>query len=470
MRLGVWQFLPLGPTGYGDSPYQLLSSFAGNEMLIDLDDLVADGLLRRGELSPLPDLPATWVDYGRLIPVKTRLLARAASRFEARASAELKSEFDAFRERHHANWLRDYALFRLLKTAHDQRPWPEWATQYARRDASALRSIETARTQDIHAIEVLQFLFYAQWRRLREYAKENGVRLFGDLPIYVALDSADAWTGSALLRMDAAGRPEAVAGVPPDYFSDQGQLWGNPLYDWPRHEATGYAWWIARLRAAAECADIVRIDHFRGFESYWAVAADSETARDGQWEPGPGDKFFDAVRRALGSLPIVAENLGVITPEVESLRSRHHLPGMVVLQFAVCEPEFALSQVPVDCVCYTGTHDNDTTVGWFNGGDGDTRSADEIRRAQSAVLTLTRGTPATVAMDLVKAAFSTDARLAVAPLQDYLGLGTEARLNTPGTLHGNWRWRVTAPQLTDEVCDNVANAVTASGREPPHGK
>jgi len=285
------------------------------------------------------------------------------------------------------------------------------------------------------------------------------------MPIYIALDSADAWAHPEILMIDEDGNPASVAGVPPDYFSKDGQLWGNPLYDWDMHEQSGYRWWIERLRASAELVDIVRIDHFRGFEAYWAVPADAPTARTGQWVPGPGGKIFDAMRESLGQLPIVAEDLGVITPEVEDLRDHHHIPGMVVLQFDVADQGFALGSVRDNCVCYTGTHDNDTTMGWFRGSPDDIRSREEIESTQRTVLELTGGSPDTVAMDLVRSAFSTDARLAIAPMQDYLQLGSEARINTPGTSANNWRWRLSVTQLSDELCDNVAKAVKESGRE-----
>ncbi len=465
MQLGVWQFLPLGPTAYGDSPYQPLSSFAGNEMLIDTADLIRKGLISHDEAWPLTGLPADYVNFGELIPRKHALLRRAAGRFAAKADSALKAGFDRFVDRHDAAWLHDYALFRILKSEHGERPWTEWQADYAHYDRAALKRTADRFGHRIEDIKILQFLFHEQWRRLRDYANAAGVRLFGDMPICIAFDSADAWANRDILRLDEDGRPDAVAGVPPDYFSADGQLWGNPLYDWDMHAKTGYRWWVQRMRASAELADIVRIDHFRGFEAYWAVPADSDTARNGAWEPGPGDAIFDAMRAEFGSLPIVAEDLGVITPEVEALRDRHGIPGMVVLQFDVCDPDFSLDGVRDNCVCYTGTHDNDTTLGWFHGSPGDIRTADDIRAAQKAALEITAGTPATISMDLVRAAFSTRARLAIAPMQDYLGLGSEARFNTPGTSKDNWRWRVIAPQLSDDLCDNIAEAVFAAGRE-----
>ena len=408
------------------------------------------------------------MDYGALIPVKNRLLDIAAQRFPYKASDEIKARCAAFITENNAAWLHDYALFRILKARHGERPWPEWAPEYVRRDQKALHQLEIDEAPQIEAIKVIQFFFHDQWQRFRDYANAGGITLFGDMPIYIALDSSDAWTSRDILRLDNDGRPDNVAGVPPDYFSEDGQLWGNPLYDWSKHAANGYRWWVDRLRASAKLADIVRIDHFRGFEAYWSVPADSATARVGAWEPGPGDAIFDAMQAALGALPIVAEDLGVITPEVEVLRDRHHIPGMRVLQFDVCDEDFELSDVGQNSVCYTGTHDNDTTMGWFKGSPNDIRGAGEIELTQKAVLEITGGTAETIHNDLIRAAFSTDAQLAIAPMQDYLGLGSEARLNTPGTSGGNWRWRVLVTQLTPEVCDNVANMVRASGRELTH--
>ena len=468
MQLGVWQFLPTGPTAYGDSPYQPLSTFAGNELLIDIDSLIGLGLLDQDEVRELTELPLDYVDYGELIPIKARLLRLAASRFEDHADTALRMACDAFVANNDQAWLHDYALFRILKTRHGERPWPDWETSYVHREPEALRELEHEAETEIADIKVIQFLFHYQWQQLREYANSHGVRLFGDMPIYIALDSSDAWAHPEILRVDEDGQPDHVAGVPPDYFSKDGQLWGNPLYDWENHAENGYRWWIARLRASAELNDMVRIDHFRGFEAYWSVPADSETARRGTWEPGPGDAIFDAMRDALGSLPIVAENLGVITPEVEELRERHRMPGMVVLQFDVVDEDFDIDEVAEDNVCYTGTHDNDTTLGWFRGSPDDIRSNKEIKETQEAVLELTGGSAETINEDLIRTAFSTAARLAIAPLQDYLGLGSEARFNTPGTLGDNWRWRVLPEQLGDAFCQRVADMVRASGRAAHH--
>ena len=464
MELSVWQFLPVGPTAYGDSPYQPLSTFAGNEMLVDIGDLIDLGLLSEEEVSGLTNLPHSHVDYGALIPIKNRLLRIAAARFEERADAPLKEACDQFVAKYDAAWLHDYALYRILKTQHNEQPWPEWEPRYARRNAEAMAEIESSADAQIADIKVIQFFFFEQWRRLHDYARARGIRLFGDMPIYIALDSADAWAHPEILRIDRDGHPEAVAGVPPDYFSADGQLWGNPLYDWDKHAADGYAWWVDRLRATAELTDLVRIDHFRGFEAYWSVPAEARTARSGSWEPGPGDAIFDAMQDELGALPIVAEDLGVITPEVEALRDRHKIPGMVVLQFDIADPDFQFENIVENSVCYTGTHDNDTTLGWFRGSPDDIRSREEIAATQEMALHRTHGTPETIHLDMIRTAFACNARLAIAPLQDFLGLGSEARINVPGTSGGNWRWRVRDTQLSGEVCDNIASMVTASDR------
>ncbi|MEO1201646.1 MAG: 4-alpha-glucanotransferase [Pseudomonadota bacterium] len=464
LSLSVWQFLPTGPTAYGDSPYQPLSTFAGNELLIDIGDLVALGMLDEREVVRLAELPSSYVDYGRLIPIKTELLTLAASRFRRRADASLKTDYEGFVDRHDSAWLHNYALFRILKSQHGQQAWPTWEPKFVHRDPRALERLEKDAAELVESIKITQFLFHHQWQKLRAYANERGIMLFGDMPICIALDSADAWANRRLLNIDRDGHPSAVAGVPPDYFSDEGQLWGNPLYDWDTHAATGYQWWIDRLAASAELADIVRIDHFRGFEAYWAVPPDSATAKDGEWRTGPGDAIFDAMQAALGSLPIVAENLGVITPEVEALRYRHSIPGMQVLQFDVTDPDIDISAFEENSVCYTGTHDNDTTLGWFHGSPADRRSEQEIRDHQRMALEVTGGTPETIHLDMIATAYASRSRLAIAPMQDFLGLGSEARFNRPGSSADNWRWRLEWSQLTPEIRDCTAQMIVDHGR------
>jgi 4-alpha-glucanotransferase len=464
MNLKVWQYLPIGPTAYADSPYQPLSTFAGNELLIDTALLIRSGLLTSNEADSLLPLSKSNVDFGMLIPKKSALLTRAAGRFNAHASSGIKAEFEQFLHEYDTRWLHDYAMFRVLKAMHNEQPWPSWKSGFVHRDTAAMRNLVAMASPQIENIKILQFLFQRQWQQLRNYAVERGVLLFGDMPIYIALDSSDAWANRELLDVDSGGKPNFVAGVPPDYFSADGQLWGNPLYLWEKHASSDFRWWIDRAQSATQQADIVRIDHFRGFESYWSVPFGSETARIGEWVPGPGAALFDALRRNMGRLPFVAENLGVITPEVEALRTRYGLPGMRVLQFEVANDVFDVSTIDAACVCYTGTHDNDTTAGWFHGGPGDTRSAEQVTRDQATVLRNTGANPATIAKDMIRFAFSTNASLAIVPLQDILGLGSGARLNVPGTSSGNWRWRMQGEQLTPAVMDSIASSVQDSGR------
>jgi 4-alpha-glucanotransferase len=464
MELGVWQFLPTGPTAFGDSPYQPLSTFAGNELLIDTATLVRAGLLTSNEADSLLTLPLEFVDYGKLIPKKMALLDRAAGRFNSHASAEIKMDFDRFLERFDRLWLHEYALYRVLKTQHHEQAWPQWQAEFVHRENQAIRKLQSVSARQIERIKVAQFIFYRQWQRLKSYAAERKIRLFGDMPIYIALDSSDTWANRELLQLDQHGNPDRVAGVPPDYFSADGQLWGNPLYDWQQHAANGYAWWAERMRQAVDLADIVRIDHFRGFESYWSVPFGAENARDGEWRPGPGTAIFDAMRDACGMLPIVAEDLGMITPEVQSLRDTLGLPGMRVLQFEVGNADFDPASIHANCVCYTGTHDNDTTVGWFYGAASDKRTPDEIAHHQIRVLRNSDGEAESIHKDMIRLAFSTSAQLAIAPMQDFLGLGSTARLNTPGTSANNWRWRLEARQVGPMLIDSVASMVTNASR------
>jgi len=459
MGIGVWQFLPTGPTAFGNSPYQPLSAFAGNELLIGMEPLVRLGLLSATEADTLNNLSADYVDYKALGPQKIALLTQAAERFAGRAGGELKSGYEEFLHLHEKNWLNDYALFRVLKSRHGERAWPEWSEAFMHREQVALQRVTDQARDAIERIKIIQFLYLRQWQKLRRYAAENAVCLFADMPIYIALDSADAWAEPEMLSIDRDGQPTHVAGVPPDYFSKDGQLWGNPLYDWGYHAADGYKWWTKRMQHASDMADLVRIDHFRGFESYWAVPCGSETAKTGEWAPGPGNALFDAVSESLGRLPIVAENLGVITDEVETLRKHYQIPGMKVLQLELGNSDFVLEDIEENCVCYTGTHDNDTTLGWFNGSGNDTRTEKEFIATQKNALRLTGGKAKTIHRDMIRSAFASKARLAVAPMQDFLGLGSEARLNTPGKTRNNWRWRLAPGQAGPSVCESARELV-----------
>ncbi len=447
-RQSWWQVLPLGPTGYGDSPYQCFSAFAGNPNLISPDLLVRDGLLDPADLVNL-DFPEDWVDYERVIAFKERISRLAWQRFEAGTAPQLRTAFEQFRVRKEG-WLDDFALFMALKDAHDGVSWQKWPDDLRQRRPAALERARRELAERIGLHRFQQFLFFRQWLALKEYAHRQGVRLIGDMPIFVAGDSAEVWAHPELFQLDEQRRATAVAGVPPDYFSATGQLWGNPLYNWEAHKQTGYAEWNARLRSVLELVDLIRLDHFRGFEAYWSVPADSPTAQTGQWVKGPGEDFFATLLKALGRLPLIAEDLGVITPEVEALRTRFGLPGMRILQFAfggAQEDRFLPHNYDRNTVVYTGTHDNNTTLGWFQA------------LTEKEMEFFRRYAPATdpdAAWTLIRLAWASIANLAVAPLQDVLSLGHEARMNLPGTTGGNWRWRVTAEQMEQAPLDRLA--------------
>ncbi len=437
-----WQLCPLGPTGYGDSPYQCFSAFAGNPYLIDLEALVKAGLLRDADVAPLRALPADRVDFGWLYQTKWPALFQAHARFVAEGRRQAPyGAFEAFRNAQ-KSWLPDYALFSALKGHFGGQPWWQWPAT-ARTPAAARKSALPKQLADrIEAYEFIQYLFFGQWGLLRAAARKLGISIIGDTPIFAALDSADVWANPQLFQLDPkTSRPTAVAGCPPDYFSADGQLWGNPLYDWPVHAQTGYAWWLDRLRANFSLCDIVRIDHFRGFESYWSIPAGSSTARPGKWVPGPGLDFFRAVRASLPDVKLIAEDLGTLTPEVLALRDATGLPGMAVLQFAFGgdNDNFYLPHNHrANCVIYPGTHDNDTTRGWYAAADEKTR--DHVRR-------YFRVSGQDVNWDLLRAAYASVGALAVIPLPDLLGLGSEARFNSPGKPEGNWSWRYRAGDL-----------------------
>ena len=466
MKFACWQFLPLGPTGYGNSPYQALSSFAGNEMLIGLEPLQREGLLEPGALREIADAGAP-LDSAQLFPQKSRLLDIAAERFLSDMDAADETEFEAFCARHEETWLDEYALYRVLRAQQGNQPWQRWDHAAAQRDGRYLSSVRKQHGQQLIRVRVHQYWFERQWQAVRHAARVRGIRLFGDLPIYVSADSADAWARRDLMQVGAGGQATRVSGVPPDYFNELGQRWGNPLYDWPRHEREGFDWWIRRVRRAMGQCDLLRLDHFRGFESYWSIPADSPDARHGQWEPGPGDALFEALREALGSLPLVAENLGDISDEVESLRERHGLPGMRVLQFELENEDFDPAQVEPGCVLYTGTHDNDTLKGWLDGRGKDTCTAQERRSARRRARRLTGGRAEELQRDLLRLAFSSPARLAIAPIQDLMGLGSEARMNTPGEPCEQWRWRLPDGQPDHATIDFCARTVTEASRRPP---
>lgn len=445
----VWQVLPLGPTSYGNSPYQSLSAFALNPLLVSPERLLDDGLVEPADLDTARRPAASRVDFAGVLAARERLLHRAHERFRegrARDAAEFAAAFDSFR-RGAASWLPDFALFRAIKDAEQGRAWVEWPRELRLREPAALERASREHAEAIERIELAQHLAFSHWRALREHARELGVSFLGDVPIFVAADSADVWARRELFDLDEDGGPRAVAGVPPDYFSESGQLWGNPLYRWDVLAERGFDWWIARLGAAFALADRVRIDHFRGFEAHWEVPAGALTAAGGRWVKGPGRSLFDALERALGPLAIVAEDLGEITPEVDALRDALGYPGMRVLQFGFApdarEDRHAPHNFARNCVAYTGTHDNDTSVGWFRGSPGaTTRSAREIAAEMARVLAYLGTTGERIHWDLIRLLLESVADTAIVPMQDVLGLGTEARLNTPGRPEGNWEWRL----------------------------
>ena len=459
-----WQILPLGPTGYGDSPYQTFSAFAGNPLLISPQRLVEDGLLPSDALDAVPALPADHVDYGRVILYKKRLLERAFAHYRERAAPDLRREVDGFAVAQRS-WLEPFALFMALKDAHGGRPWTEWERDIAARKPAALTRWGERLAREIQGHVYNQYLFFTQWGRLKRYAAGKNIRIIGDAPIFVAHDSADCWAHPELFYLESDGQPTVIAGVPPDYFSATGQRWGNPLYRWDVLAADGYAWWIARLRAVLATVDVLRLDHFRGFAGYWAIPGTAPTAETGSWEPGPGMPFFEAVERALGRLPIIAEDLGVITPDVVALRDRFGFPGMKVLQFAFggdAENGDLPHNYEHNYVVYTGTHDNDTSAGWY-------ATATPHERERLRAYAHSEGTgdnPAAVAWDLIRLAQASVADTAVAPLQDLLGLGSAARMNLPGRPGGNWQWRYASGTLTHELIDRVATLGRLYGRHP----
>ncbi len=453
----IWQVLPLGPTGYGDSPYQCFSAFAGNPLLIDLDELVKEELIPGASLPFGADaFTEDAVDYGAVLAWKLPLLEQAAQEFEAHASPGDRQQYEAFAHRH-ATWLDDFAFYMALKKEHGGVTWTRWPRPVALRDPAELERSRERLAPQIFAHKFAQYVFFREWERLRTACAERGIRILGDAPIYVAHDSADVWSNPGLFRLDENGNPAVVAGVPPDYFSATGQLWGNPLYRWDVMARDGYAWWIERLRATLRMVDMIRLDHFRGFEAYWEVPAGESTAQNGRWVKGPGAQFFEAVEAALGKLPLVAENLGVITPEVEAIRERFGYPGMAILQFAFGTdpqgPDFRPHNYPRERVAYTGTHDNDTTVGWWKSSDAatSTRSEDDIRREREATRAYLATDGAEIHWTFIRAVVASVADVALFPLQDVLGLGNAARMNLPGRPSGNWRWRFRRDMLRPEL-------------------
>ena len=444
----LWQVLPLGPTGYSDSPYQSFSAFAGSPYLISPEGLLADDLLEPEDLVETPHFPRERVDFGAIIPWKLGLLDRAFGHFQACAPASLRRKFEEFQQAQ-SSWLEDFALFMALKDVHGGGSWVDWPAELRSRQPQTLAEARQGLVADIELQRFRQFIFYRQWAELRAHASTRGIHIIGDVPIFVAHDSAEVWAHPELFYLDRIGNPTVVAGVPPDYFSRTGQLWGNPLHRWQVAAPSGFTWWLERLRAVFQLVDIVRVDHFRGFAGYWEVPAGEKTAERGRWAPGPGAAFFQAVEQSLGELPIIAEDLGEITPDVIELRETFHLPGMRIVQFAFHgdpqEPFLPHNHVG-NSVVYTGTHDNDTSLGWYQ------RVSESERDFYRRYL---GRDGSDVAWDFIRAAWASVSMFALAPMQDFLGLGNQARMNYPGNPSGNWSWRLSGEEYTQALQDRI---------------
>ncbi|NES96467.1 MAG: 4-alpha-glucanotransferase [Desertifilum sp. SIO1I2] len=456
-----WQVLPIGPTGYGNSPYMSYAALAGNPLLISPDKLIDEGWLNEGDFTNLPEFPAHTVEYDRVYEVKIPLLKKACENFKANASELQRREFEGFCETK-AYWLDDYALFMALKEAHEGASWNTWEADIAKHKPEAIEKWRSQLSDAVYYYKYTQFEFFRQWTELRRYANLRGIQIIGDIPIYVAHDSADVWAHPEAFALDEeTGAAALMAGVPPDYFSATGQLWGNPVYNWEHLQQTHFQWWVERFQAMLDYVDLIRIDHFRGFQAYWVVLQGEETAMNGKWVEAPGEEFFKTLNDKLGKLPVLAEDLGVITPEVEALRDQFEFPGMKVLQFAFGDDPgnpFLPFNYPRNCVVYTGTHDNDTTVGWFN-----QLSDYEKEKVRTY---LGHFSPDGIQWDLIRLAMSSIANIAIIPVQDLLGLGTDARMNFPSKAEGNWAWRYQSGTLTQELSQRLKQLTFSFGRAP----
>lgn len=453
----VWQILPLGPTGYGDSPYQCFSAFAGNPYLISPTLLLEEGLLKPEDLADRPQFPVDKVDYGNVIPWKLKILDRAFARFQDINDNNLRNEMNKFSGTQNF-WLHDFALFMAVKESLGGISWNEWPVELRLRDSKALDDFAAANKTVMQRHIFRQFLFFRQWNSLRKYTNDAGIRIIGDIPIFVAYDSSDAWANPELFHFKKDGQPKVVAGVPPDYFSPTGQLWGNPLYNWKVHKDSGYAWWIERFKATLQLVDIIRLDHFRGFAGYWEIPFGNPTAEIGRWVKGPGRSFIKALQDGLDGLPIIAEDLGEITPDVIKLRDDFKLPGMRIFQFAFAsdsDDPFLPHNYINNCVAYTGTHDNDTVVGYYQSAP--EKEKDFMRRY------LARSGD-DIAWDLIRGIWSSVAVMAIAPMQDFLRLGGDARMNFPGKAAGNWGWRMSSGAINPGLQNEIKNLNTVYSR------
>lgn len=454
---GLWQVLPLGPTGYGDSPYQCFSAFAGNPYLISPTLLLEDRLLTNRDLAKRPDFPEGHVDFGKAIAWKTELLDIAFKKFQKSENKKLKSEYTKFITIE-KSWLNDYSLFMAIKELHGGVSWSEWPFELRSREKKAISRFQKENIYYIERNKFKQFMFFRQWNRVKEYAHHKNIKIIGDIPIFVSFDSSDLWAHPDLFFLNKKGLPSVVAGVPPDYFSPTGQRWGNPLYKWSVHRKSGYAWWIARLRSSLMLFDILRLDHFRGFAGYWEIPASKPTAEIGRWVKGPGSHFFRTVLSVMGEIPLIAEDLGEITPDVKSLLKEFDFPGMKILQFSFAsDPDdpFLPHNYPNRCMAYTGTHDNDTSLGWY-------------KTAPMAEQDLCRRYLARsgddISWDMIRAVWSSVALFSLAPMQDLLSLGSEARMNYPGRSSGNWGWRMSSDALSTQLHERLREMNYLYGR------
>jgi 4-alpha-glucanotransferase len=458
-----WQILPLGPTGYGDSPYQCFSAFAGNPFLVSPEVLLEEGLLAEKDLRGKPKFPKGRIDFGPTIIWKSRILGKAFSHFIEAKPEKLIKDFQSFLEVE-KSWLRDYALFMAIKESQDGAPWITWEPKLKKRNPGTLMAFQAKHVQDIIRHEFNQFLFFRQWYDLRAYANAKGVQIIGDMPFVIAMDSADAWTHPELFLMDADLKPTLVAGVPPDYFSATGQLWGNPLYKWQVHQKQHFSWWIDRLTAVLKLVDLVRLDHFRGFAAAWHVPFGNKTAIHGEWVPGPAKELFTAFKKKFGDLPIIAEDLGVITDDVKSLRDGFGLPGMKILQFGFTgdpDDDFLPHNYPVNCFAYTGSHDNNTAQGWYD------QASPKEQAWCRKYLNAPKGP---IAWPMMQVLWASVAMNTVAPMQDLLDLGADARMNLPGSQSGNWSWRMAAADLNAGLANKLKDLNFTYARLPEKEK